>query len=194
VSPSSTHLQDNAADRALGEHWERQFCLLAAHASKAFTPQQIGREKAASWGKRVDDAWKLTLLPDVTVWTAPGEHHEINHKAPTRTGCYGLEVYRLDALVAFREETQQPVLYTIHDWCRTGAVDSREAMPNRLGDWLTIDVLTLDRMIEELELQTRAFDTWVNGQRAVRPGYYWPAKCWVPLETWWASQSRFECA
>jgi len=192
--PSSPHLRDNAVDRKLGEHWERQFCLLTAREGKSFTPQQIGRDRAASWARRVDDAWKLTLLPDVTVWTAPGEHHEIKHKAPTRGGCYGLESYRLDALVAFRQETKQPVLYTIHDWHHAGAPDGRAEMPNRLADWLTIDVLTLDRLVDELELHHVPFDTWVNGKACSRPGYYWPAKLWMPLETWWANKWQSECA
>lgn len=185
-SANSTHLVDVVADRALGAYWERQFCRLAATQRKAFTPQQIGREKAASWFCKDDaDQWRTTLLPDVTVWTCPGEHHEIKHKAPTRAGCFGLEKYRLDALLDFQSETQQYVLYTIHDWQCAGALESRAAMPNKLEHWITADILMLEKYIHTRRIQPVTFSTYVNGKPATRPGYYWPQSLWMPLDLWW---------
>lgn len=184
--PSKTHCVNNGEDRRLGERWERNFCLLAADAGKGFTPLQIGRPAAANWYKRpAKQTWHSSLLPDVAVWTAPGEHHEIKHKNPTRGHYYGLEKYRLDALVDFRLETQQPVMYTIHDWELAGARSSRDPMPNRLEHWRTIDVLALEAYISAHVLFPVMMDTWVNGRVEKRLGYYWPVTLWQTLETWW---------
>ena len=185
ISPNSRHLVDNPADRRMGERWERNFCLLAAEYRKMFTPHQISRTGAANASKCVDGDWQQFLLPDVTVWTAPGEHHEIKHKNPTGQGRYGLEKYRLDALVRFRLETNQPVLYTIHDWQLAGATSSDAEMPNDVQHWVTVDVLALDMYITEHHLPAWPMRTWVNGEREERDGYYWPTTLWQPLEHWW---------
>lgn len=181
--------RNNAADRSVGEVWERRFCKLAALHGKAFTAQQIGRTGAASW-LRLNHDWHRNLLPDVTVWTAPGEHHEIKHKNPTRYDSYGLEKYRLDALVAFARETQQSVLYTIHDWQLAGAHDRDEPTPNRIQDWRTADILKLDESIRRGLARTARMQTWVRGEWTEVPGYYWPALLWQPLERWWHDDYR----
>lgn len=180
---------DNDGDRQNGHDWEGKFCELAAQFEKSFTQQQAGRTGGAQW---MQYGIHPLLLPDFAIWTAPGEHHEIKNKAPKqnpkqqRPGLYyGLEQYRLEALVAFRRETQQPVLYTIHDWKKAGAVDSRAPMLNRLEDWLTVDVHVLARYITAHRLPPQPFKTWVNAKPATRPGYFWPVALWQPLVTWW---------
>lgn len=176
--------RDNASDRQLGNVWERRFCELAAHHGKSFTPQQIGKNGSATWYAPTANGVNPLLLPDITVWTAPGEHHEIKHKNPAGR-CYGLECYRLEALIAFRRETGQPVLYTIHDWELAGAANSRALMPNDIDHWLTVDVLVLGDYIKAQQLDERPFPTWVNGQMKFKPGYFWPVTLWEPLWLWW---------
>ena len=191
--PTSRHLLDNAADRRCGALWERNFCLLAGLFGKAFTPHQLGRTGAATMWKRGAHDWNPFLLPDVTVWTAPGEHHEIKHKNPTTkylggrkvARCYGLEKYRLDALVAFRVETQQPVMYTVHDWELAGATTSRDEMANDVRHWLTVDVLALSEYVARNDIQPVLMRTYVNSRNDEREGYYWPTALWLPLEHWW---------
>ena len=103
------------ADSTLGQYWERQFCCMAANFGFMFSPLQIGRSTSAMAYK--GKAFNCFTLPDITIWTFPGQHHKIKHKNPTHTCEFGLEVYRFDALVAFAQETRQDVMYTIdnHD-------------------------------------------------------------------------------
>jgi len=179
--------RDNGRDRSIGRIWERQFCVLAARYGRSFTPHQWNRETAAQWWCH----WGMNgqihplLLPDCTIWTAPGEHHEIKHKNATDSGCYGLEVYRLNALVGFRTVTRQPVLYTIHDWQDAGARCSSEPMLNKLEHWWTVDVKTLHDDITQHPREAPPFPTWVNGRRESRPGYFWPKTLWRSLADWW---------
>lgn len=186
----SRHLSDNAADRQLGELWEQQFCRMAEWYGKSFLPQQIGRRGAAMWQKGDRKRSTPALLPDLTIFTWPGEHHEIKHKAPTkdrpsRARSYGYERYRLRPLVDFRLETQQPVFCTVHDWDAAGAHRSDEPMPNVLQDWRIVDVMALDAYITEQRLSTEWLGTWVDGQAQQREGYYWPISLWVSLDLWW---------
>jgi hypothetical protein len=182
--------RDNARDRQLGKYWECRFCDLAAQHGKSFTPQQIGRAGSATWFTPTGKGVNPLLLPDITVWTAPGEHHETKHKKATSSGCYGLECYRLDALVAFRLETGQPVLYTIHDWELAGARDGCAPMTNDIAHWRTVDVTVLADYVTAEYLETRPFPTWVNGQRQLRPGYFWPVSLWHPLQWWWEENTH----
>lgn len=177
------HAGDNAKDRATGAYWEREFGKLAGIHGKVFTPHQLhlANKSAASyrWGQ---GQWHVALLPDITVWSAPGEHHEIKHKDATRTGRYGLEEYRLRALVAFAEETQQPVLYTIHDWRRAGASSSAERVPNRLCDWVCADILELAAKRTE----TRRGTSYVAGTaREVDIAYWCADEFFFPLAQLW---------
>jgi hypothetical protein len=99
-----------------------------------------------------------------------------------RTGCFGLEKYRLDALLAFQAETQQNVLYTIHNWQLAGG---RDVKLNQLSHWVTLSVLELDQYITEQQLPAVPMDTYVNAGTARRLGYYWPASLWLSLDLWW---------
>lgn len=173
------HCANLVADRNVGAHWERCFCVHAAKAGKSFTPMQIGRNESAAWFSRPGLKWNKFTLPDVTVWTAPGEHHEIKHKAPTRAGEFGLEVYRFDALLAFAEETGQPVLYTIHNHALSGG---RDSMVDRIEHWITADVRDLKG-----KHRTGRGSSWVNGKpHDDVPIYYWNARLWGPLSARWA--------
>jgi hypothetical protein len=137
--------RNNAADREIGQHWETQFCGMARAYGKVFTPHQFRRSGSAMfYGGAPDlDGKTRWTLPDITVWSAPGEHHEIKHKNADRSGCYGLERYRLDALVRFANTTGQKVYYTIHDWEMAGAHAAKEDVANDIDHWLVGDVAEL---------------------------------------------------
>lgn len=177
--------RDNASDRELGKKWERHFCELATSYKKSFTPHQIGRDVAATWYAPTANGINPLLLPDATVWTAPGEHHEIKHKEPTRSGCYGLEQYRLKALWDFRRETEQRVFYTIHDWRLAGVSDSHDPMPNLIEHWRTVDIEILVDYVRTKQTSKCSWNTYVNAQWEIRPGYFWPVALWQPLECLW---------
>lgn len=137
--------RDNASDRRTGARWERGFCVLAAGFGKTFTPHQIGRNQSAAAYERATDGWSSLTLPDVTIWSAPGEHHEIKHKNRTRDGMYGLEEYRVNALVRFANTTAQRVYYTIHDWEIAGATSSADEIANDIEHWFCADIAVLCR-------------------------------------------------
>lgn len=177
--------RNNQADRELGQEWERNFCRIAFAHGRSLTPQQIGRGEAAVWYRPSGYESHQLLLPDISIWTAPGEHHEIKHKNPTVHNTYGLEAYRFEALVTFAQETQQPVLYTVHDWQLAGAKNSRESMPNRLADWRIANVLVLKASVDSGQALQARMGTWLRGQWKQVPGFYWPASLWIPLEGWW---------
>jgi len=139
---------------------------------------QIGREASAQAYLRPSTKWRHYTLPDITVWTHPGQHHEIKHKAPTSWGAYGLEVYRFDALLWFADETEQAVLYTIHNHALSGG---RNSKTNRIEDWFTINVRALDG---NWSSRGRVF-SYVNGQKRRVPIYYWPTRLWIPLQEYW---------
>ncbi len=173
---------DNGADRKLGKYWERMFCLMAARRGLMLTPMQIGRSGSAiAWHPRRGRRHVLTL-PDITIWSCPTEHHEIKHKNPTRAGEFGLEEYRLAALLDFASESEHAVMYTIHNHDLSGG---RNAKANDLEHWMTYNVLELDGT------QTRE-DTgvsWVNGKPQDVRRLYWPAAWWQPLSVFWRDRT-----
>jgi hypothetical protein len=174
--------RDNAADRRLGAHWERQFGIMAAQHSRVFTGHQLDKTGAAAAYGLDGDRWDRWLLPDIVIWSAPGEHHEIKHKNPTYSGCYGLEDYRLRSLVKFANTTGQHVYYTIHDWQHAGAANSREDLPNRIEDWFTADITDLSRTRTE----HRDGPSYVNGKTEIVPISYWSrARFFRPLSDLW---------
>ena len=173
-----------SADRKLGERWEREFCKLAAAQGFVFTPMQIGKESSAQFFSN-HDGWKHYTLPDITIWTFPGQHHEIKHKNPTPAGAfglppmYGLEAYRYHALATFATVTQQDVLYTIHNHDLSGG---RNGMLNDLSHWFTLEIDALDVP----DYVQRNGKTWVNGQRQENVKIlYWHADKWMPLQAYW---------
>jgi len=178
----NNHCVDNVADRALGKFWEERFCLLAADLGLSFTPMQIGRSKSAAAYSRSQAKWNIHTLPDITVWTYPGQHHEIKHKNPTkRYGNFGLELYRLDALVWFAKETRQDVMYTIHNHDLSGGRNGKE---NKLEHWFTVDVL--DLVGKECFIGEHT-DSYVNGGPKNRTIYYWKPNLWKPLSMYWGN-------
>jgi len=166
--------RDNAADRATGQYWENQFCRMARQRGKLFTPHQFGRDakSAMFYGPTDLEGKSGWTLPDITIWSAPGEHHEIKHKNPTFDGMYGLERYRLDALVRFANATGQPVYYTIHDWERAGASCSSEPVENHIDHWLVGDVSLLSRGCTRKKLDEW---TYYNGEMRQVEVWYWSA-------------------
>jgi hypothetical protein len=147
-----------------------------------FSPLQIGRPTSAQ-GYTIPAGgagWKPFTLPDVTIWTAPGQHHEIKHKAPTREACFGLEVYRFRALLDFAAETQQAVFYTIHNHELNGG---RENKRNVMAHWLTANIADL----VDTQRYVRNGSSWVNGaKRDDVPILYWDTTLWSPLQDLWA--------
>lgn len=173
------HCQNLTADRSLGRRWERNFCILAAEYGFMFSPLQIGHNGSAVAYGHDGKKWNRFTLPDVTVWTYPGQHHEIKHKNPTRDGCFGLEVYRFNALVAFAEATRQHVLYTIHNHDLSGGRDGTE---NSIEHWLTV-------RIEELvgaHVRKQQLASYVNSHAQNGIGqYFWKVSLWKPLAEYW---------
>lgn len=144
-----------------------------------FSALQIGRDGSTIARK----GRKVFTLPDVTIWTAPGQHHEVKHKNPIR-GTFGLEEYRFRALVAFAGETKQSVLYTIHNHDLAGGRDMRL---NNIDHWITADVARLrGRWVDRHDCPT-----WCNGARAVVPTLFWPVELWMPLEYYWDADLPF---
>jgi len=181
----SEHCTDLKGDRKMGAYWERQFCMLAREREFMFTPMQIGRNGSALAYK--GKPWNKFTLPDVTIWTAPGQHHEIKHKEPTAHDSYGLEQYRFDALLAFAEETRQDVLYTIHDHSLAGG---KNVTDNRIGDWMTV-------LITELGNNWNWAGpgwSWVDGVKTRVQMYYWSTALWYPLEDYWYTTMTEEAA
>jgi len=174
------HCTNLKEDRDLGEFWEKMFCKLAKENQLSFTPMQIGRESSAV--AAAPDG-KYYTLPDITIWSAPGEHHEIKHKQPNRYGRYGLERYRFDALVWFWRETGQEVLYTIHDWRTAGGKWLTE---NNIDHWVTATIERLYEVVARGEMLEFPGDSYVNGEVKRVPICYWKTENWLPLERrWW---------
>lgn len=167
-----------ANDRSIGATWERNFCRLATGYGFMFTPMQIGRTSSAL--AYVGKQYHPLTLPDVTIWSFPGQHHEIKHKNPTHDGLFGLEEYRLKALLAFAGETRQSVHYTIHNHDLSGG---RESELNDINHWFTVDVLDL----EGKQYRMRNDPSWVNGTRKIVPILYWRTALWIPLSEYWES-------
>lgn len=185
-----THLGDLRGDRAMGEDWENRFVELAVlHRSAWYTRNQKGNREAAHAEYLAGGVLKRCLLPDVVIWTMPGEHHEIKHKnpAPMRgRDRYGLEVYRFDALLTFAEQAPDPVMYTIHDWALAGG---RDVTVNDIDHWRTANVLDLAAYNTKHKVTP---DTWPrsgsyrnNGISRDEPMYYWLTRLWTPLEDFW---------
>ena len=172
------HCTDNASDRATGAYWEREFGIMAAKNGKVFSFMQIGRNESAQFYSFPGGHWRHYTLPDIAIWTSPGEHHEIKHKAPTARGRFGLEVYRFAALMEFAGITGQSVMYTIHNHALSGGPSVRE---NSIAHWVTANVTDLDGH------WTGEYpgSSWVNGTKKEVPIYYWDAAMWQPLQAFW---------
>lgn len=172
------HCANNAADRALGEYWEREFCKMAWRVGLSFTPMQIGRTLSVQAYLQARNRWRHMTLPDITVWTYPGQHHEIKHKDPTTRNTFGLETYRFDALMWFAAETRQDVLYTIHNHALAGG---RSVKNNRIEHWLTVNIHDLDG-----KWAAKAWGfSYLNGRKREVPIYYWSTSLWTPLADYW---------
>jgi hypothetical protein len=145
-------------------------------------PQHVPRVQggAAAYERHPGGKWNVLTLPDITIWTAPGQHHEIKHKCPTRYGCYGLEQYRFDALLWFAETTKQLMYYTIHDHSLSGG---RDCQSNSIDHQRTASVTHLADNIHE----TRWGYSWVDGVKKSVPIHYWAVSHWQPLRQIWES-------
>ncbi len=183
--------RDLVADRAIGDYWEREFCKMAALHGRSFTPHQIGRDKSALAAYRHGGRYHTATLPDITLWTSPGEHHEIKHKDQTYKKEFGLERYRVNALQWFAEETGQSVYYTIHDYGFIQLPERKDRKGHRENDeahWLTASIL--DLLSHDYRTDPNGI-SWVNGRR--REGIeilFWKAELFMPLSLLWGVVTR----
>jgi hypothetical protein len=184
MRPVASHATDNAGDRRVGELWERRFARLAMERGWAVTAHQIGRKAGAATAITLSSTndYRQLLMPDLTVWSAKSQHHEIKHKNPTRNGQYGLEQYRLELLLDFAARTGQTVMYTIHDWELAGASGSRQEMPNSIEHWRTVDLSALSKLPHRIDEKGTSY---CNGQRTETCIWYWPVEYWVPVSHYW---------
>lgn len=177
----SVQCTDLKGDRAIGDYWERRFGTMLARYGYMVTANQINNNKSAAAHYIADDGtFQRIILPDFVVWSFPGQHHEIKHKSPAksglRRGCYGLEEYRFEALKHFQSVTQQPVFYTIHDHDRAGGKFVKE---NRIKDWVTISI----QEMEGTEQYSEQGSSWCNGKKITTEIMYWHSSLFVSLES-----------
>lgn len=169
---------DNRTDRAVGEAWEARFEDMA----EGFGFECHKPEAPETW-------WPdKGLLPDRLVQRDKRhEWHELKHKRPSRRHLFGLEAYRLDALLRLAKHVGDAVLYTIHNWEAAGARSAGETVPNRIEDWVTIDVLELpDTISESVEKES----TYYAGSKAKALIHYWDADAWDALSLRWEIEVR----
>ena len=178
----ANHCQNLTSDRDIGAYWEREFAKMAARYGKVFSLLQVGRSTSAVFYAH-NEKWNTYTLPDVTIWSSPGEHHEIKHKNPTSRGAFGLEVYRFNALLYFAQVTQSRVMYTIHNHDLSGG---RDARINNIDHWITVDVTSLNGAAANRVPMA----SWVNGQKKEVPTYFWPSSLWTPLKRFWENQAQ----
>lgn len=172
---SGIHCANLQSDRKLGETWEKNFGQLAIRHGLTVTAHQIGRSESASAWYSEDGKKRHVILPDVVVWSFPGQHHEIKHKNPTRRGEFGLEAYRFDSLRWFQKTTKQPVFYSIHNHDFSGGRDGTE---NRLEHWVTASISMLDGVWAREDENGYSY---CNGQKIKTKILYWETNLFVPL-------------
>lgn len=177
------HCVNLSDDRQIGDYWEREFARMALRYGRSFTGNQWDKTKSAvahsmDFSMPRNKRYKSWTLPDITVWTKPGEHHEIKHKEPTKYGAFGLEKYRFEALLWMAEETGQNVFYTIHNHALNGGRSNKENNPDH---WFTANVLTL----KTAKRREAIGPSWVNGEKKQVIIYYWDASNWVRLLDLW---------
>ena len=190
----TTQCQNLSADRKIGDYWERQFCKLAASQGRSFTPHQIGRPTSAQAAFSDGGKYHTATLPDITLWTRPGEHHEIKHKDQTKDGKFGLERYRVDALRWFAEETGQSVYYTIHcyDFVQLPTRKERKhCRENNASHWITASIMDLLMLEYETIASGPRAVSWVAGERKENVEIcYWPSSGFFLLTDVWKFVSR----
>ena len=188
VTKLANHCGDLDGDRAIGTFWEHEFCKLATRYNRSFTAHQIGRPKSAQAFYRENGKYRPMTLPDITIWTRPGEHHEVKHKYPTLDGMFGLERYRLDALLWFAEETGQSVYYTIHNYALQDgdlSLEKKKQLKTNLAEhWLTCAVPELAQCIDK---QKPGF-SYVNGQKKEVDICYWTTSKFQPVVWLWKAE------
>lgn len=153
---------------------------MAAKSGKCFTPHQWHKTESAMAFCRTGRKWNKYTLPDITIWSAPGEHHEIKHKNATRAATYGLEVYRFEALLDFAIITQQKVFYTIHDHDLAGGKDVKK---NDMGHWV---VAQIGASMSYGNSHEKTGFSWVNGIKKEVPILYWSKELFSKLYFLWA--------
>lgn len=181
----ANHCGDLQGDRAIGAKWEQEFCKLAAKYGRSFTAHQIGRSKSAQAFYIKSGKYHPMTLPDITIWTRPGEHHEVKHKYPTRDSMFGLERYRLEALRWFAEETGQSVYYTIHNYALHvvgSSLDEKKLLTlNDPEHWVTAAITEL---AQDVDKEKTGF-SYVNGQKREVDICYWDIVRFQPVVWLW---------
>lgn len=168
--------ENNEEDRKIGKYWERQFCLMAYERGMVFTPHQWDRDiSAMAYGGKLN---KYTL-PDITIWSAPGEHHEVKHKNPTKRNSIGLEKYRYDALFEFSKITNQVVFYTIHNHDLSGG---RYGEYNNIEHWFSAEIIKNINIGNAFKCPGTSY---VNGKKEQVDMLYWNIDLFIKLSDIW---------
>lgn len=128
-----SNIGKDANDRWLGEFWEDRFCDIARRYGWEAWPFQ--REMGPTFILH----GKTFICPDVWILRRDKKQYacEVKHKIQARNGCYGLEKYRVESLLALEEfytERFGPieVLYVVHNWAMAGG---KYVQTNRECDW-----------------------------------------------------------
>ena len=176
MSSQCTNIKD---DRDIGAMWERRFGLIALRHGHTVTPNQIGRDESAAAHYRTDDGKnRKIILPDFVIWSFGGQHHEIKHKSPAksgpRAGCYGLERYRFESLKHFQSICRQRVFYTIHDHEMAGGKYVADCGEK---NWLTISISDMEGTHKHSEIGS----SWCNGKKIETEIMYWHKSLFVQL-------------
>jgi hypothetical protein len=143
------HCDDRSRDRAKGDATETAF-----------------KATMEAWGYPVElHPRDLDMWVDARAWPYP-TLHEIKGKKPTAGDCFGLEKYRLAALLRHDETT--PTFYTIHN--------------DATGLWVTVRVsrLPVGRPYQA------TFKTYHGSVVEPEAGFFWPSYFFDPLAEWLA--------
>lgn len=182
-----SHCENNSADRAIGSFWEKKFAIMMVEHGFLVSMHQYRKEGSAIATCRLNGAIKTFTLPDTSVWDAPGFDCEIKHKDPTNSGCFGLEEYRLEALVDFAGRSGREVHYTIHNYALCPGetrLERKNYAQNHISHWVTVHVMKL----WEMRTDPVRMPSYVNGKKKDGvPTYLWPIDIWQPLNEYLAS-------
>lgn len=189
---NNNHCGNLTKDRELGERWEKNFGQLVMRYGLTATAHQIGRKEnaAAAWYLDENGKKQHVILPDVVIWSFPGQHHEIKHKNPSKKGWFGLEKYRFDSLRWFQNTTKQPVFYTIHNHDFSGG---RSGLDNHLDHWVTASVTLLDQSwthVADPDMPGPWNESYCNGIKIKTTIYYWKTSIFIPLR--WILGGEFQ--
>lgn len=175
TTPNLVGVHGNAADRALGNRWEKEFISIAA--LFGFEGWQVSdlRGSTMQWqGRRY-------ISPDVWLLRRGDKQYacEVKHKAPTKHNSIGLEEYRADSLMELQryfvnEHGNVTPLYVIHDWSQNG---DRHNERNIIHHWRA---QTMDELQKHI-IGPYIGSTYYNGEICQKSINYYATRHLTPL-------------